>query len=197
MKKKINIGDFQYNPQEMARQFMIVISRGGGAEILEHARQILLAIVSRADKPEVFQPLLKLFTVMKDGYDVNIEKTTQLQDQATEDSPATEKNATGKDLAENILPKGSVKYLRRLKKLGLLDDDLQLIKEPKEKATTRSEAMYIALRTCNALDLEKTQWKPFQEFWNIDNLAQEKWKWENRRSMSPRRKVIDKAFEDY
>lgn len=196
MNKKINIGDFQYDPQEMARQFMIVISRGGGEEILEHLRQILLAIISRADKPEVFQPVLKLFTAIKDGIDVNIEKTTQINDSNVKGVPAFNTMVTKGKSPEEILPKGSVKYLRRLEKLGFLDENFQLIKEPNETPTTRSEAMYIILRICKALGKDRIQWKPFQEFWDIDNLAQEKWKWENRGSMSPRRKLIDKAFED-
>lgn len=191
MPKLISIPVFQYNPQEIARQFLIAIRRGGETDIIEHMRQIVLEIMSRADKPEVFQPILMLFTVMKDGRDINIEKMTQL---AT-GLPVSVEKLTEENLPKNILPKGTQKYFRRLEKLGFLDKDWQLAKEP--RATSRSEAMYIALHTCKALGMKKTQWKPFQIFWGIDKLAQEKWKWDNRLSKSPRRKDIDKAFEDY
>lgn len=197
MKKKINLGDFKYDPQEMARQFFIVIQRGGGKDILEHLRQLLLDIISRADKPDVFQPMLTMVTALKDGNNVNIGKVTKIEAANAVELPANDVEVTEGKSPEDILPKGSVKYLRRLAKLGFLDKDLQLIKETDENPTTRSEAMYIIYRIYKALGKEKIRWKPFQEFWGIGNLAQEKWKWENRMSMSPRRKLIDKAFEDY
>lgn len=197
MKKKIRIRNFNFDPLEMTRQFMIVINRSGGEEILEHTRQILLYAISRADKPEVFESMLKLLTLSKDGYDVIIEKATELPDGSAAALPASDVRVPEGKSPEDILPKGSVKYLRRLAKLGFLDKDFQLIKEPAEKPTTRSEAMYIVYSIHKALGKDKIRWKPFEEFWGISNLAQEKWKWENRMSMSPRRKLIDKAFEDY
>lgn len=196
MNKKLNISDFQYDPQEMARQFLLAISRGGGNEILEHMRLVLLALVSRADKPEAFQPFLRLVTAMKDGVDVRIGKATEIHGSHVKGVPALDALVPKAKSPEEMLPKGSVKYLRRLGDLGILDENLQLRKEPDENPTTRSEAMYIVYCICGALGKDRIQWKPFQDFWGVDNLAQEKWKWENRGSMSPRRSIIDKAFKE-
>jgi hypothetical protein len=80
-------------------------------------------------------------------------------------------------------------YWERLTEAGFVDDDRRLL-----PATTRKQAMYIADLFADKLHL-RSRWKPFQELWGINNLAQEKWEMQQTGCMPPRYKDIDRVFE--
>lgn len=84
----------------------------------------------------------------------------------------------------------AMKYWRRLMDLGLVDSNCKLLPE-----TTRQQAMYIVEPFAKVLGLKK-QWKHFEDFWGIKNLAQEKWKFLQTAIMPPRFQDIDHVFED-
>ena len=82
------------------------------------------------------------------------------------------------------------KYWQRLQKDGFVDAAHQLM-----PSTTRQQAMYIAEVFAERLGL-KAKWKPFQELWGINNLAQEKNKFMETGKSPSRSQRIDKIFED-
>lgn len=84
----------------------------------------------------------------------------------------------------------AMKYWRRLMDLGLVDSNCKLLPE-----TTRQQAMYIVEPFAKVLGLKK-QWKHFEDFWGIKNLAQEKWKFLQTAIMPPSFQDIDNVFED-
>ena len=84
----------------------------------------------------------------------------------------------------------AMKYWKRLIELGLVDNNCQLLPE-----TSRQQAMYIVEPFAEKLGLKKL-WKPFEDFWGIKNLAQEKWRFQQTAVLPPIHKEIDKVFED-
>ena len=84
----------------------------------------------------------------------------------------------------------AMKYWRRLMDLGLVDSNCKLLPE-----TTRQQAMYIVEPFAKVLGLKK-QWKHFEDFWGIKNLAQEKWKFLQTAIMPPRFQDIDNVFKN-
>lgn len=84
----------------------------------------------------------------------------------------------------------AMKYWKRLIGLGLVDNNCQLLPE-----TSRQQAMYIVEPFAEKLGLKKL-WKPFEDFWGIKNLAQEKWRFQQTAVLPPIHKEIDKVFED-
>ena len=73
-------------------------------------------------------------------------------------------------LLPDVLATGmAMKYWQRLQKAGFVDEHYQL-----SATTTRKQAMYIADVFSDKLQM-RSKWKPFQELWHINNLAQEKW----------------------
>ena len=84
----------------------------------------------------------------------------------------------------------AMKYWKRLMALGFVDENCQLL-----PGTSRQQAMYIVEPFAEKLGLKK-QWKPFEDFWGINNLAQEKWKFLQTGMLPPRFKEIGAVFED-
>ena len=84
----------------------------------------------------------------------------------------------------------AMKYWQRLQDAGFVDAEYKLM--PK---TTRQQAMYIAEAFADRLGL-KTKWKPFQDLWGINNLAQEKNKFLETGKSPSCSKQIDKIFAD-
>jgi len=84
----------------------------------------------------------------------------------------------------------AMKYWHRLMELGFVDENCQLM-----PGTSRQQAMYIVEPFAEKLGL-KRQWKPFEDFWGINNLAQEKWKFLQTAVLPPRFKEIGAVFED-
>lgn len=85
----------------------------------------------------------------------------------------TEAPQTGSDessLLPDVLATGmAIKYWKRLQQAGFVDERYLLL-----PITTRKQAMYIADVFSDKLQM-RSKWKPFQELWHINNLAQEKW----------------------
>lgn len=82
------------------------------------------------------------------------------------------------------------KYWQRLQQAGFVDSNCKLL-----QGTTRQQAMYIAEAFAEKLNL-KTKWKPFQDLWGINNLAQEKWDMQQNGTLPSRYQEIDKIFKD-
>ena len=94
-------------------------------------------------------------------------------------------------LLPDVLATGmAMKYWKRLQKAGFVDEHYQL-----SPTTTRKQAMYIADVFSDKLQM-RSKWKPFQELWHINNLAQEKWEMQETGKSPARSEEIDKIFED-
>ena len=94
-------------------------------------------------------------------------------------------------LLPDVLATGiAMKYWKRLQKANFVDEHYQL-----SPATTRKQAMYIADVFSDKLQM-RSKWKPFQELWHINNLAQEKWDMQETGKSPARSEDIDKIFED-
>jgi len=92
---------------------------------------------------------------------------------------------TGKMASEQ-----AVKYWKRLIQQKFVDQHFML-----HDSTTRQQAMYIAELFAEKLAL-KAKWKTFEDFWGINNLAQEKNKSIETGKLPSRSNDIDKIFED-
>ena len=83
----------------------------------------------------------------------------------------TEAPQTGSDkssLLPDVLATGmAIKYWKRLQQAGFVDERYLL-----SPTTSRKQAMYIADVFSDKLQM-RSKWKPFQELWHINNLAQE------------------------
>lgn len=94
-------------------------------------------------------------------------------------------------LLPDVLATGlAMKYWRRLQQAGFIDEYYQL-----SPATTRKQAMYIADVFSDKLQM-RSKWKPFQELWHINNLAQEKWEMQETGKSPSRSEEIDAVFSD-
>lgn len=94
-------------------------------------------------------------------------------------------------LLPDVLATGlAMKYWEGLQKAGFVDEHYQL-----SPTTTRKQAMYIADVFSDKLQM-RSKWKPFQELWHINNLAQEKWEMQETGKSPARSEEIDKIFED-
>ena len=80
-------------------------------------------------------------------------------------------------------------YWQRLMREGFVDNRYQLL-----PGTTRQQAMYIADRFAQKLNLEAC-WKPFEQLWGKKNLAQEKWSYLEKGNKPSRIDEIDKCFK--
>ena len=94
-------------------------------------------------------------------------------------------------LLPDVLATGlAMKYWRRLQQAGFVDEHYQL-----SPATTRKQAMYIADVFSDKLQM-RSKWKPFQDLWHINNLAQEKWEMQETGKSPSRSEEIDAVFSD-
>ena len=94
-------------------------------------------------------------------------------------------------LLPDVLATGlAMKYWSRLQQAGFVDEHYQL-----SPATTRNQAMYIADVFSDKLQM-RSKWKPFQELWHINNLAQEKWEMQETGKSPARSEDIDRIFDD-
>ena len=82
----------------------------------------------------------------------------------------------------------AMKYWERLQKAEFVDDRCQLL-----ATTSRKQAMYIADVFSDKLQM-RSKWKPFQELWHINNLAQEKWDMQETGKKPVRSEEIDEIF---
>lgn len=94
-------------------------------------------------------------------------------------------------LLPDVLATGlAMKYWSRLQQAGFVDEHYQL-----SPATTRKQAMYIADVFSDKLQM-RSKWKPFQELWHINNLAQEKWEMQETGKSPSRSEEIDAVFNN-
>ena len=94
-------------------------------------------------------------------------------------------------LLPDVLATGlAMKYWSRLQQAGFVDEHYQL-----SPTTTRKQAMYIADVFSDKLQM-RSKWKPFQELWHINNLAQEKWEMQETGKSPARSEDIDRIFDD-
>lgn len=107
-------------------------------------------------------------------------KLMAAQDDAEENNPLPDVLATGV----------AMKYWKRLQKAGFVDEHYQLLPD-----TTRKQAMYIADVFSDKLQM-RSKWKPFQDLWHINNLAQEKWDMQETGKTPARSEEIDRIFSD-
>lgn len=89
---------------------------------------------------------------------------------------------------EALHTKVANKYWTRLQISGFVDDEQQLTPE-----TTRKQAMLIAEAFAEKIGI-KSKWKTFQQQWNINNLAQEKWELLEDGMIIPRQDEIVRIF---
>ena len=82
----------------------------------------------------------------------------------------------------------AVKYWEQLIEQQFVDQRYMLL-----DSTTRQQAMYIAELFAEKLEL-KDKWKTFEDFWGINNLAQEKHKCIEKGKLPVRYNVIDEIF---
>ena len=82
----------------------------------------------------------------------------------------------------------AMKYWQRLQAAGFVDEHCQQLPD-----TTRKQAMYIADMFSDKLQM-RSKWKPFQDLWHINNLAQEKWDMQETGKSPARSQEIDKIF---
>lgn len=97
---------------------------------------------------------------------------------------------SGNGLPEPLASEEAKKYWKRLQKAGFVDAGCKLKQE-----TTRQQAMYIAEVFAEKLNI-KSKWKTFQQFWGINNLAQEKNKFLETGQSPKRSNEIDVIFKD-
>ena len=102
------------------------------------------------------------------------------------DAQADESNLLPDVLATGI----AMKYWQRLQQAGFVDKHYQLVPD-----TTRKQAMYIADVFSDKLQM-RSKWKPFQDLWHINNLAQEKWEMQETGKTPNRSEGIDKIFNE-
>ena len=104
---------------------------------------------------------------------------------------AAQMESEDSSLLPDVLATGmAMKYWKRLQKAGFVDEHYQL-----SPTTTRKQAMYIADVFSDKLQM-RSKWKPFQELWHINNLAQEKWEMQETGKSPTRSEDIDKVFAD-
>ncbi len=84
----------------------------------------------------------------------------------------------------------AMKYWKRLQEAGFVDNRYQLTPD-----TTRMQSMYIADVFSDKLQL-RSRWKPFQDLWHINNLAQWKWEMQETGKTPARASEIEAIFED-
>ena len=97
--------------------------------------------------------------------------------------------------SQNSLPnclasEEAMEYWKRLQEAGFVDTNCKLL--PK---TTRKQAMCIAESFAEQIGV-KSKWKTFEQFWGINNLAQEKWEIQQTGALPTRDDEIKAIFEE-
>ena len=94
------------------------------------------------------------------------------------------------EVPELLATEEAMVYWQRLQESGFVNKDHLLMPE-----TTRKQAMYIADVFAEKLGM-RSKWKEFQNLWNINNLAQEKWEMQETGKTPARSDEIDDIFND-
>lgn len=93
-------------------------------------------------------------------------------------------------MPEILATEQAIIYWKRLQQKGFVDDHYMLL-----ESTTRQQAAYIAELFAEKLGI-RTKWKTFEDFWNINNLAQEKNQRTELGKLPSRSSEIDEIFRD-
>ena len=93
------------------------------------------------------------------------------------------------NLPSKLTSDEAIRYWEKLKEKGFVGADWRLL-----ASTTRKQAMYIAEAFAEKIGL-KPKWKHFEDFWNMKNLAQEKWEMLQTGVLPPRYEEIALIFE--
>ena len=101
------------------------------------------------------------------------------------------KAATGIAVPDMLATAVAKNYWQRLRDAGFVDENCMLL-----QTTTRQQTWYIAELFAEKLQLVGVKWKPFQDLWNIRNLAQEKKHAQDTGVLPTRHKDIDAVFQD-
>jgi hypothetical protein len=107
------------------------------------------------------------------------------------EASTTQMESDESSLLPDVLATGiAIKYWKGLQKAGFVDERYLL-----SPTTSRKQAMYIADVFSDKLQM-RSKWKPFQELWHINNLAQEKWEMQETGKSPARSEEMDEIFED-
>ena len=101
---------------------------------------------------------------------------------------ARQENEEKVSLPEVLAIGEAMKYWKRLREAGFVDEQFQL-----SPSTTRKQAMYIADLFSEHLQMQ-SKWKAFQNLWHINNLAQEKWEMQETGKVPFRSREIENIF---
>ena len=96
----------------------------------------------------------------------------------------------GNTLPDMLATEQAMIYWEKLRKQSFVDDHYQLLEN-----TTRQQTAYIAELFAEKLKI-RSKWKPFEVFWDVNNLAQEKNKRIETGKLPSRSNEIDKIFDD-
>ena len=99
------------------------------------------------------------------------------------------KSAEPEESTGELFSEQAMVYWKQLEKAGFVDRNHKLLPE-----TSRQQAAYIADYFADTIGL-KPKWKYFEQLWDIKNLAQEKYKYQEKGITPKRSKEIDDIFE--
>ena len=116
-------------------------------------------------------------------------KITLAQEELRKLTDAETESDAGSLLPDVLATGMAMKYWKGLQTAGFVDSRYQL-----SPTTTRKQAMYIADVFSDKLQM-RSKWKPFQDLWHINNLAQEKWDMQETGKSPARSEDIDKIFD--
>lgn len=92
------------------------------------------------------------------------------------------------EIPQSLATDKAKEFWRKLMEAGFVDKHCQRC-----KGVSRQIAMYIADCMADALKLPN-RWKPFEQLWNMNNLAQEKKRMQDTGNRPQRAEEIDKIF---
>ena len=126
------------------------------------------------------------------GYKVYIEQCMHRPGLSEEERARLEAAASAEAvvLPEALGTAEASRYWQSLQAAGIVDMRCQL-----RPGITRKQAMYVADVMSERLQM-RSKWKPFQDLWHINNLAQEKWEMQETGKMPPRSDEIDAIFAE-
>lgn len=125
----------------------------------------------------------EMFPELKKQYEEWLENNKDEQNQEVEDTDFTP------TLPAELATEQAMKYWEQLKQKNFVDDQYQLL-----DSTTRQQTMYIAEIFAEKMNI-KSKWKTFEDFWGINNLAQEKNQSQELGKLPSRSNEIDEIFE--
>ena len=153
---------------------------------IEHKVEMMTKLLKRivADHPELVSNK-ELLTLCRE---IDKERRTLLFYQEVEEM--TLNADTPEKLPAPFDSEEAKKYWERLQEAGFVEVNYQLAKK-----VSRRQAMYIADLFSETIGV-KAKWKPFEQLWNMNNLAQEKHQMQESGILPRRHKEIEQCFAD-